>query len=164
MAEVNKNQAVIDFLLQCPVIASNPLFFNFLNAHDDDKQIITQSDDISTNRKYVDGSVMKRFTFSIIDFRGVIYQPVPKAEGYTDRNVSEMFDVQGIMDWINLKADLGEYPYFGNDCFIDDMKTTSNTPNLNGVDASVSPALAKYSMTIQIDYLDTSKCIWKKEE
>lgn len=164
MAEVNKNQAVINFLLQCPVLASNPLFFNFLNAHDDDKQIVTQSDDVSTNRAYVDGSVMKRFTFSLIDFRGVVYQPIPKVEGYVDRNVQEMLDVQGIMDWINLKAELKEYPDFGDDCIIDDMRTTSNTPNLNGVDTSVTPALAKYNITIQIEYLDTSKCIWKKEE
>lgn len=157
---VDKNQAIIDFLIQCPTIANNPLFFNFLDAKDDNKQIITQANDTIMNRKYIDGSVLKRFTFTIIDFRSVAFQPIPKATGYVSENVEELFDVQGIMDWVNEQADLGNYPDFGTDCFIDSMITTSNNPNLNGVDTQVVPALAKYSMSIQIDYIDKSKSIW----
>ena len=156
----DKNQAVIDFLLECPQIANNPLFFNVINAKDNDKQIITQSNDVSINKNFIDGSVMKRFTFTIIDFRSVIYQPLPKVDGYVSENVEEMLDVQGIINWVNTQADEQNYPDFGDDCQIDSMKTTSENPNLNGIDTSVSPALAKYSMTIQIDYLDTSKVIW----
>lgn len=158
----DKNQAVIDFLLNCPQIQNNPLFFNVINAKDNDKQIITQSNEKSLNRTFIDGSVMKRFTFTIIDFRSVIYQPLPKVEGYTSENVEEMIDVQGIMDWVNAQADEQNYPDFGNDCQIDSMRTTSENPSLNGVDTSVSPALAKYSMSIQIDYIDTSKAVWNK--
>ena len=61
---------------------------------------------------------------------------------------------------INEQADEEHYPNFGEDCFIDSMRTTSDNPNLNGVDTQVAPALAKYSMSIQIDYIDTSKAIW----
>lgn len=157
---IDKNQAVINFLLDCPQIRDNPLFFNAIEAKDNDKQIVTQSTDKALNKKFVDGSVMRRFTFSIIDFRSVIYQPLPKVEGYTSENVEEMLDVQGIMDWINEQADNQTFPNFGMSCQIDSMKTTSDTPNLNGIDTNVSPALAKYSMSIQIDYLDTSKAVW----
>ena len=157
---VDKNQAIIDFLLDCPQIAYNPLFFNFLNAKDDNKQIVTQSNDVRLNKKYIDGSVLKRFTFTIIDFRSVAYQPVPKIPGYTSENVEELFDVQDIMNWINEQADLENYPNFGEDCLIDSMSTTSDVPNLNGVDTQVTPALAKYSMSIQIDYIDKSKTVW----
>ena len=157
---VDKNQAVIDFLLNCPQLANNPLFFNAINAKDNDKQIITQSNDESLNQTFVDGSVMRRFTFSIIDFRSVVYQPLPKVAGYTSENVQEMLDVQGIMDWVNEQADNYNYPQFGLGYQIDSMKTTSDNPNLNGIDTSVSPALAKYSMSIQIDYLDTTKAVW----
>lgn len=156
----DKNQAVIDFLLNCPQLHNNPLFFNVINAKDNDKQIVTQSNDVSLNRTFVDGSVMRRFTFSIIDFRSVVYQPLPKVEGYTSENVEEMFDVQGIMDWVNAQADDYNFPDFGEGYNIDSMQTTSDTPNLNGVDTSVTPALAKYSMSIQIDYLDTTKAVW----
>ena len=161
MAVVDKNQAVIDFLIQCPTIASNPLFFNFLNAKDDNKQIVTQENEKLINRRFIDGSVMKRYTFTIIDFRSVAYQPVPKSAGYTSENVEELFDVQSIMDWVNDQAELRNFPNFGTDCVIDAMSTTAENPNLNGVDTQVTPALAKYSMSIQIDYIDTSKSIWK---
>lgn len=159
---VDKNQAVIDLLLQCPKIVNSPLFFNFLNAKDENKQIISQSNDKALNKPFIDGSVMKRYTFSLIDFRSVAYQPIPKTTEYTSENVEELFDVQAIMDWVNAQADLRNYPDFGKDAVIDGMSTTSENPNLDGVDTSVTPALAKYSMSIQIDYLDTSKVIWKK--
>lgn len=159
---VDKNQAVIDFLIQCPTIANSSLFFNFLEAHDENKQIISQANDVVLDKTYVDGSVMKRFTFTIIDFRSITHQPIPKVPGYTSENVEECFDVQGIMDWVNEQADIGNYPDFGTKCVIDGMKTTSHNPNLNGVDTNVTPALAKYSMSIQIDYIDTSKRIWGK--
>jgi len=158
---VDKNQAIIDFLLDCPAIMYNPLFFNFLQAQDENKQIIVQSNDKVINQRYIDGSVMKRFTFSIVDFRSVTYQPLPKVTGYTSENVEELLDVQGIMDWINEQAEAENYPDFGEDCFIDNMTTTAENPNLDGVDTSVTPALAKYSMSIQIDYLDKSKMLWK---
>lgn len=163
MPAVDKNQAVIDFLLQCNTISNNPLFFNFLNAKDNSKQIITQANDTTLNKNYVDGSVMKRYTFTIIDFRSVSYQPIPKPIGstaLTSENVEELLDVQGIMDWINEQADAENYPNFGSNCIIDGMRTTSENPNLNSVDTQVGPALAKYSISIQIDYIDTSKAIW----
>ncbi len=160
---VDKNQAIIDFISNCPAIAENPLFFNFLNAQSDNKQIITQSNDISTNRKYIDGSILKQFTFTLIDFRSIAYQPIPKVEGYVSENVEEMFDVQGILDWVNEQAESEHYPDFGEDCLIDEMITTSNNPNLDGVDTGVNPALAKYSITITISYLDRSKC-WNNQK
>lgn len=164
---VDKNQAVIDFLMGCDTIANNPLFFNFLNAKDNSKQIITEGNETLLNKKFIDGSVLKRYTFTIIDFRSVTYLPIPKTPQTTtttevpvNENVEELLDVQGIMDWINQQADAQNYPDFGNYCTIEDMRTTSENPNLNGIDTQVSPALAKYSISIQIDYIDTSKAIW----
>lgn len=156
----DKFQAVVNFLLDCPTINASPLFFNFLKAQDENKQIVIQSNDKVLNKRFIDGSVQKRFIFTINDFRSVTYQAVPKVVGYTSENVEELVDVQGIMDWVNEQADLGNYPNFGTDCIIDKMETTSENPNLAGIDTNVTPALAKYSMSIQIDYIDTSKRIW----
>ena len=41
------------------------------------------------------------------------------------------------------------------------MRALSDNPNLNGVNTQVSPTLAKYSVTIQINYIDNSKAVWK---
>lgn len=167
---MDKNQAVIDFLLTCPTISSNPLFFNFINAKDKSKQIIPIATDTSINEKYIDGSVLRRYTFTIMDYCSISYNPVPKnitipetttTTDYVSENVADLKMVQDIVDWIKEKADNREYPDFGTDCEIDEMSTTTDIPNLNGVDTQVAPVLAKYSITIQINYLDTSKMYWK---
>ena len=74
-------------------------------------------------------------------------------------NVEEFVDVQGIIDWIEEKADAYEFPNFGETYKIDSMKVLTDNPVLNGVDTQVKPALAKYSISIQIDYIDYSKVI-----
>lgn len=166
---MDKNQVIINYMLNCPVIRNNPLFFNAIQAQDENKEIITIANDRLMNKRYIDGSVMKRYSFTIVDFRSISFNPVPIIDettttteaDYKAENVEDMFDVQGIIDWIEEQRDSGNYPDFGDDCVIDDMVTTSDIPNLNGVDANVSPALAKYSITIQIDYIDNSRKSFK---
>ena len=157
---MDKNQAIIEYLLQCPQIANNPLFFNFIEAKDDNKQIVTIANDKAVQRPYIDGTVLKRYTFSIIDYRSIVYQAIVKVPGYTNENVEEFLDVQGIIDWVTEQEDLRNYPDFGEDCIIQEIQALTDSPRLNSVDASITPALAKYSISIQIEYLDISKKIW----
>lgn len=158
---MDKNQAIIAYLSSCPVIANNPLFFNFAKAEDNNKQLVVVATDKKVERPFIDGSVLKRFTFTLIDYRSVIFQAVVKEAGYPNENMEELLDVQSIIDWIDEQNDNGNFPDFGEDCVIDEIKALTDTPRLNGVDNSASPVLAKYSVSIQIMYLDTSKCIWK---
>jgi len=160
MANVDKNQAIIDFLLQCPSIQNNPMFFNFINAKNDNKQIVTTGNDKIIDKPFIDGSVQKRFTFTIIDYKSVAYTAIVKAAGYSNENVEDLLDTQGIIDWVTEQDLLRNYPNFGEDCVIDDMRALTDNPNLNGVDTSVTPALAKYSISIQINYIDYSNLLW----
>lgn len=157
---MDKEKAVIDFLLGCDQIRDNPLFFNFLNAKDNNKQFMTVANDKVVNQSFIDGSVLKRFTFTIIDYRTVAYQAVVKQAGYPNENLEEYLDIQSMLDWVDQQADNHNYPNFGTDCIVEDMRTLTDQPSLNGVDSNTSPALAKYSISIQIDYLDISKRIW----
>ena len=157
---MDKNQAVINFLIQCPQIRDNPLFFNFAEVEDNSRQIVTMANDRVVNKPYIDGSVLKRFTFTLVDYRTVTYQSIVKLEGYPNENVSELMDIQSVMDWINEQADLHNYPDFGSDCVIESMRTATDEPTLNGVDKSVSPSIAQYSMSIIIEYIDNSKKSW----
>lgn len=161
MANVDKNQAVIDFLLQCPALQNNPLFFNFVNAKDDNKQIVTSANDTIIDKPFIDGSVQKRYTFTIIDYKSVAYTAIVKQAGYPNENVEDMLATQDIIDWITEQEIDRNYPDFGTDCVIDSMKALSTNPNLNGVDTSVAPALAKYSISIQINYIDYSHILWE---
>lgn len=159
MANVDKNQAIIDFLLTCPSIKDSALYFNFTNAEEDTKQIVTLANEKTLHKAYIDGSVLKQYTFTIIDFKAMM--PKPIVEGKTDENVDNMLQVQDIIDWVTEKSDEHVYPDFGEDCLIDDMRALTDNPKLNGIDSNVSPALAKYSVSIQVDYLDKSHMLWK---
>lgn len=157
---VDKNQAIIEYLRNCPQIAANPLFFNFIEAKDNNKQLVTVANDINIQKPYIDGSVLKRFTFTIIDYRSIAYQAVVMAVGYTNENVEEMLDVQAMLNWIEEQDNNKNFPDFGPTCEIEKIEALTDTPRLNGVDTSVSPALAKYSISIRVTYLDTSKQLW----
>ena len=160
MADIDKTQAVIEYLLTCPKIEGSPLYFNFINATDEDKQFLTSANDKAMHTPFIDGSVLKRFTFTIIDYRSIAYQEMARYDITANESVEEFLDVQELIDWISEQEDAHNYPNFGDNCIIDKIGTASENPNLNGVDTQTNPALAKYSISIQIDYLDKSKMIW----
>lgn len=158
---MDKNKAVIDYLMTCPVIKDNPLFFNFAEAKDTNKQFVTTTTDKAVERPYIDGCVLKRYTFTIIDYRSVIYQSIVKAPGYPNENMEDFLDVQSIIDWIDEQNDLYNFPDFGEDCVVEEIMALTDSPNLNGVEKDSMPSLAKYSVAIRIQYMDYSKKIWK---
>ena len=158
---MDKNKAIIKYLMQCPTIKNNPLFFNFGEVEDNSKQIVTTSTDKNIERPYIDGSVLKRYTFTIIDYRSVIYQALVTIEGDDNENVEDMMDVQSIIDWIDEQNDNYNFPDFGNDCVVEEITALTDIPDLNGVDKDWSPNLAKYSIAIRVQYLDNTKKIWK---
>lgn len=158
---MDKNQAIIDFMITCPEVQNNPLFFNFIHGKEDNKQIITLANEKILNRTYINGDILKQYTFTLIDFKSVTYNAIVKEPGYPDDNVDDMASVQGIIDWVAEQNEIRNYPNFGSDCMIEEMRVLTDNPNLNGVDTNTSPPLAKYSMSIQIDYIDKSKRLWK---
>ena len=66
---MDKTEAIIQYLLGCPQLAESALYLNFVNAKDDDKQLLTNANERTLHKPYIDGSVDKRFTFTIIDYR-----------------------------------------------------------------------------------------------
>ena len=158
---MDKNKAVVTYLLTCDYIKNNPLFYNFGKAESNNKQIVTHATDISVNTPFIDGSVRKRYTFTIIDYKSVAYRAIVNREGVSDENLDNAFQAQQVADWITEQSTLRNYPDFGSDCVIDDILAVTDQPNMNGVDKAVTPALAKYSISIRIEYIDYSKAIWK---
>ena len=163
---MDKNKAVIKFLLDCDYLKNNPAFFNFGQAEPDNKQIVTSATDIRINEPFIDGSVRKRYTFTIIDYKSIVYnaivtRTINETSVPVSENLDNAFEVQQVADWVTEQADLRNFPDFGSDCVIDDMVVVTDQPNMNGVDRAVTPALAKYSISIRIDYIDYSKVIWR---
>ena len=157
MSGVDKNQAIIDFIIQCPAIQNSPLYFNFTQAEDGTNQVITLSNDRYASRTYVDGSVLKIYSFTIFTYLSTAPTAVVKINGYPNENLTDMSDVQALIDWLKEQEDIHNYPNFGDDCIVDELYTTTDNPTFNGIDEETSPPLAVYSVTIEIRYLDISK-------
>lgn len=156
----DKNQAIVDYLIKCPVLSDYKLYFNFGIADDNNKQILAQSFDKRTNKNYNDGSVGMLYSITILDFKTVGYNAIIKQSGFQDENIEELSEVQKLIDWIDEQERLRNYPDFGKYCEIDSIYTSTNSPELQAVDTSVTPALAQYGVTINVEYIDTSKVIW----
>lgn len=158
----DKNQAVIDYLITCPTIRDNPLFFNFADEKDNNNQLTVQATETNIMQPFIDGSVSKRFSFNIYVYKSVAFNPVVKLEGYTDENVSDLIDVQAIIDWITEQNEEKNFPNFGPSCIIDSIEATTDIPVLEGVNSKTQPTLVQYSVGINIEYIDISKSIWNK--
>lgn len=155
---MNKHEAMLTFLQTCPAIRDNPLFFNFGKVENGAHQVNTKDDDVSLHRPYIDGTELKRYTFHLDSFKSIAYNPV--VAGLSDENMEDYAEVQSLLDWINEQGELRNYPAFEN-CTIDKMRCLSTKPVLVGVNTTLSPPTAVYRISIQIDYLDTSKQVWK---
>lgn len=156
---VDKNTATLDFIATYPDVQTNPLFVNFINAKDNNIQFLTDSNEKILNKPFIDGSVMKRYTFSLVITKSITDMAVPK-DVMSNENIDDIADIQALMDWINEQGEKHIYPNFGENCIIEEMHTTSENPSLDGINTEVTPALALYSMEIRIDYIDYSKVIW----
>lgn len=161
---INKNQAVVDYLLQCTDIYNNPVYFNLINAEDNSIQILTTTEDKAMSKTFIDGSIAKRYTFNLIVFKSISDLELVKPVGtdvYPNENIDELQSVQALIDWIAEQKELRNYPDFGSDCIIDDIDTTTEEPRFDGINTEMNPPLAMYSIAVVIEYLDTSKMITK---
>lgn len=161
MVSKDKNKAVIDYLITCPAIQNSPLYFNFINAQDDSNQFLTATSDQYDTRPYIDGSALKIYTFTIITFKSATDIAVVQFGDYPNENVSDMSDIQALIDWVNEQEELHNYPDFGENCIVESIMSTTENPSFDGIDTQVSPPLAVYSVSIQIRYLDNTKKIWR---
>lgn len=158
---MDKNQAMIDYLLTCEAFKNGTLYFNFVNAKDKVTQFLTLEEDKATESPYIDGSIARQYSLTVFVYLSVSSNPLIKIPNYSNENVVDMAEVQAIMNWINEQNDIGHFPDFGSDNYVEEISTTTISPGLAQIDATFSPPLGKYSFTIQVKYIDKSKMIWK---
>lgn len=121
---------------------------------------MTLANDKQMDKPYIDGSVLKRYTFTIQDFRSVAFNALNALNIGGNENVEDMLDCQGLIDWITEQATQQNYPNFGDKCLIESMEALTDNPDMNGIQAAGGLNLAKYSVNIRIEYLDISQKIW----
>lgn len=157
MTIAEKTNAIIEFLMTCPNVTGSPFYFNFAEIADGNTQLVKDADKVG--KTYIDGSQLKYYTFTIVSYKAVAHNPLVDEPGFIDENISNLAKVQEVIDWVNQQDEDKNYPNFGENCVIDEMKCLTEDPNLNGVDTKQNPPLAKYAFTIKIQYLDNSKAI-----
>lgn len=150
---------MVKYLMQCPTIQSNPLFFNFADESSGNNHFITERD--SVKRRFIDGSILKQYTFSIASYTSVAHVAIIDGVTISDENIENMAKVQEILDWLDEQSDNRNFPDFGTDCEIDSLETITTDPDIDGIDTSVNPPIARYSIGVRVMYLDKSKLIWK---
>lgn len=162
---VDKNSAIIEYLFQCKTFSDGNLFFNFAEEEDNTNQFVKVEE--AVKKKFIDGSELKRYSFNLIIYKSIAHNALIRDVAGTsivlmpDENMEDIAEVQAIIDWINQQNDDRNFPDFGEDCIIDSVISKDNDPNLYAVDTSVNPPLAKYSILIQVEYLDRSKTLFK---
>ncbi len=156
---MDKNQVMVEFIQQCPTIQNNPLFFNFAESGDGNNHFITEKD--SVIRSYVDGSQLKQYTFTIASYSYISHAAIINDDdNIVNENIENMAKVQEILDWINEQSNKCNFPDFGQDCIVDNMITLTSDPDMDGIDTSVNPPIARYSIGVKVEYLDNSKKLW----
>lgn len=160
--KVDKNKAIIDYLLQCPAIVNSSLYFNFIEAKDGSTQLLTMTDETATLRRYVDGSVRRRYSFNLVVFKSISEVAIPKnqEDELSIENVDDLSDVQALIDWVTEQNENRNFPNFGITCIIESIESTTDSPQLVGVNTELNPPLAMYSVSIQVEYIDESRVIW----
>lgn len=154
----DKNNAMAEYLMSLPYIKEHPLYFNFGEIEDGSKQLIAQSMDISINKHYVDGGEGRRYTVTLVDFKSIGYNAL--VQGKDNENISDILETQQIIDWVTEQNEKMNYPDFGDKCEVEKIYATTNTPHLENVDTSTNPAIAEYTVTIVVEYIDNTKVIW----
>ena len=158
---MDKHQAMINYLCTCPFVKSNPLFFNFGEAKENNTQFITTANSETYGKTYIDGSTFKYYTFTLLTFKTISYNAIVKTGSRDDENLTEMSEFQEVINWINDQEDLRNYPDFGEDCEVDAIRCLTANPVIQDVESSVEPAIVTYTIQIQVDYIDKTKMIWK---
>lgn len=161
---MDKNNALIEYLLTCEPIHNSTLYFNFANVKDAAKQFVTLVSSRNINIPYIDGSVKKRLSMTVQSFLSITDNPIVTVSGFDNENISDMSEIQALIDWIDEQNQNHNYPNFGEDCEVEEITTTSNTPRLDMIDITVTPPIARYSFTIRVDYIDKSTKIWSRRQ
>ena len=163
---MDKNKAIINYLLTCDGIKNSALYYNFATLKKGTQEFITLTQDKNIEKPFVDGSVQKRYSLTIISYLTINANPLVVTqqgklnETKMSQNLTDMATVQALIDWITEQNDNHIFPNFGDKIIVDSISTTTSNPVLDMIDTTQTPMVAKYRVTVQVDYVDYTKAIY----
>lgn len=143
---MNKYQAVMDFLKECPLVGED-MYFNFIDeTNNDGNTSLLSVPNGQLVRKYVDGGGLYKMQFEIRQTK-----PLTKYSN-TTANTEQLQKVKDFLDWINNQGKEKKYPIFGNGCTIQSMKTPDGVIEPSVIGRSDTVML--YGFPFEISYTE----------
>jgi hypothetical protein len=150
---------MLAYLSECPEM-QGVLNFQAAEAGSGVIQVLTEGGEAQNNRKFIDGSVEKRFDFTVAFYKPVIHAGYIVDKGEANLNLEGILNVHALIDWLEEQNAERNFPDFGEDKQIDSVRSMNNEPTLAWIDgAHYSPPMAKYTVTVRVEYIDYSRAI-----
>lgn len=155
----NRYEAMLAYLAGCPAM-EGVFSFQAGNAGSDTIQVLTEAGDAQNNRTFIDGSVEKRFDFTVAFYKPVNHTGYVLDMGTANLNLEGILDVQQLIDWLDAQNAARNYPDFGEKKQIDSVRSMNNEPMLAWIDGEhYSPPIAKYTVTVRVEYIDYTNAL-----
>ena len=108
----NKYKAMLEYLKKCPAM-QGVLNFQAAKAAGNGIQVLTEAGEAQNNRTFIDGSVEKRFDFTVAFNKPVSYAEYAINKGAGNINLEGILDVQRLIDWLEEQNTERNFPEFG---------------------------------------------------
>lgn len=144
---MDKNAVMIEYVKRCPEIGR--LCFVSAEIRDGTQSFVPISNDRYI-AKYIDGSALKYYDFTLFGFMGGSADPLPVYGAETQENVQNYQKLQSIIDWIKARSKARDFPDFSADCRIKDIYSMSDNPTLSSID---NEKVFRYAVQIRIEYI-----------
>lgn len=147
----------IEWLLKSDYIKSNKLFLNAVEAQDNNIQIVTQQIPENQVQKYINGAKAYPIIFYINNYKSVSYNQLVKSMIGGNENVTDLLDVQEIINFVSEMNKKQIFPAFGESVSVERIYCQNTTPSTPAIDGSASPALAKFTIPIVCEVFEDAE-------
>lgn len=157
----DRYQATLAYLQRCEALSGVLNFQAFDYQHDGDiVQVVTQGSDSARNREFIDGSKECAFDLVVAFYKPQTVIPYDPAAGSGNASVQALLDVQSLIEWLDARNHAYDYPDFGDKKQVTRVWSLNSEPQLVWVDGEhYNPPLAKYTVTIRVEYMDYTYAI-----
>lgn len=142
----------LKWLIKCPDISKNKLFFNAITANKETKAIITQQVQKSEDVEYIDGSIQHTVRFTLFDYKSIGFNQLVKSKIENNENVSALLETGNLNSWIEQQNKAQFFPDYGSNFEVQEIRPEYLTPSSPSIDAN--EMIAKYSIPITMKVLD----------
>ena len=136
-----KTNAMLEFLKQYPPLDGFIKLNSSTNEVGEVAMNTVYGDDVVS--EYTSGDADKEFVFAIVEYK-------EHSPNYNSINLESIVSSQDFMEWIDQQNRKRNFPNFGMNCEIYEIRNLQNMPNLAGADETTG----KYMFLVKVRYTE----------